>query len=305
MPVSPDLEVKSLRALIRVAEAGSISQAAASLGVTQSFLSRIIAGLERRLGSPLFYRTGRGVALTEVGEEVLPRARRIVLDCEQLLSDVRGRGSEPAGLVTLALMPTLTASVAEPLFDALRTQHPGIRLRMLEGFSASIAAWLADGRADIGLVSRYGKGTSRHDEVLNSSYLMLIGRREASLTRPVRFADLARMPLVLPAHPNGTRVAIDRVARKQGVALQVVVEADSLEAQKALMARQDCRTIADPRTFGKEIDSGIFQAWPLGTPRIERRVVISTTTHRPLSRVARVVTATIRRLFEEQTSKAR
>lgn len=305
MPDTADLDLKSLRAFIRVAEAGSISQAAIALGLTQSFLSRIVSGLERRLGNALFYRTGRGVALTEVGEEVLPRARLIVLDCEQLQSEIRGRGSEPAGLVTLALMPTLTASVAEPLFDVLRSSHPGIRLRMLEGFSASIAAWLAEGRADIGLVSRYGKGTSRHDEVLDTSHLMLIGRRETRPGRAVRFPELARMPLVLPAHPNGTRVAIDRVARRQGVVLQIAVEADSLEAQKALMARQGCRTIADPRTFGKEIDAGLLQAWPLGSPRIERRVVLSTTTHRSLSRVARVVSAAIRRLFEAQAVKGR
>jgi DNA-binding transcriptional LysR family regulator len=293
-----DIDLKDFRALIRVADAGSISQASVSLGLTQSFLSRVITGLERQLGSPLFYRTGRGVALTDLGEEVVPRARNLVLGCDQLIADVREHGREPAGLVTLALMPTLTGAVAESLFDTLRREHRGITLRMLEGFSASISAWLAEGRADIGLVSRYGKAAQR-DEVLSVSDLMLVspaGRSAAG--RTVRFQELAKLALVLPAPPNGTRLAIDRVARRLGVRLRIVVEADSLEAQKALVARQGCATITDPKTFEKEVASGQFEARTISNPRIERSVVISTTTHRPMSRASREVVAAIRRLFE-------
>jgi len=293
-----DIDLKDFRALIRVADAGSITQASVSLGLTQSFLSRVITRLERQLGSPLFYRTGRGVALTDLGEEVVPRARNLVLGCDQLIADVREHGREPAGLVTLALMPALTGAVAEPLFDALRREHGAITLRMLEGFSANISTWLAEGRADIGLVSRYGKASQR-DEVLSVSDLMLVcpaGRSAAG--RTVRFQELAKMALVLPAPPNGTRLAIDRVARRLGVRLHIVVEADSLEAQRALVARQGCATITDPKTFAKEVASGQFEARTISNPRIERSVVISTTTHRPMSRASREVVTAIRRLFE-------
>src|SRR5690606_5780650 len=104
---------------------------------------------------------------------------------------------------------------------------PGIRLRMLEGFSASISTWLAEGRADIGLVSRYGRA-ARHDEVLSTSDLMLVSRAGRAVpARTVRFQELAKVPLVLPAPPNGTRLAIDRAARKLGIRLDIAVEADS------------------------------------------------------------------------------
>lgn len=295
-----EIDVKGLRAVVRVADAGSISQAAISLGLTQSFLSRVIAGVEREVGAALFHRTGRGVALTEIGEELLPRARQVVGACDELVAEARERGREPAGLVTVALMPTLTSAVAEPLFDRLRSEHPGIKLRMLEGFSANISSWLAEGRADLGLVSRYGRTVSRGDEVLSTSNLMLIGRPgEIPPGRSVRFAELAKGPLVLPAHPNGTRVAIDRAAHRAGVRLDIVVEADSLEAQKALVLRQGCRTVSDPKTFAKEIAGGEMGALPITHPSIERRVVISTTTHHPLGRAARLVATTIRRLFDD------
>ena len=294
-----DVDVKGLRAIVRVADAGSISQAAISLGLTQSFLSRIVSGVEREVGAALFHRTGRGIALTELGVEVVSRARQVVAGCDELVAEARERGREPAGLVTVALMPTLTPAVAEPLFDRLRREHPGIRLRMLEGFSANIAAWLGEGRADIGLLSRYGRSASRGDEVLSTSDLMLVGRpRDMPQGKSVRFSEVGKGPLVLPALPNGTRIAIDRAAHKGGVRLEVVVEADSLEAQKALVLRQGCRTVSDPRTFSKEIAAGELRALAITHPRIERRVVISTTPHHPLGRAARVAVTTIRRLFD-------
>jgi LysR family nitrogen assimilation transcriptional regulator len=292
------LELKALQALVKVAELGNISQAAISLGLTQSSLSRIISAIERDFGSPLFYRTGRGVALTELGESTIPRIRNIVLSSEQLLADVRDGGQEPSGVVTLALMPTLTGAIAEPLFDEVQRNYPGIGLRMLEGFSANIAAWLGEGRADIGLLSRYGPADARQGEVLATSHLMLVGARGAEKSKStVRFRELDRFALVLPANPNGTRVAIERVARKLQVKLNVAVEADSLEAQKAIIGRHDCFTITDPKTVEAEVASGRFMARTIVAPKILRRVVISATNHRPLSRAARQVMTVIRRLY--------
>ncbi len=81
--------------------------------------------------------------------------------------------------------------------------------------------------------------------------------------------------------------------------LDIVVEADSLEAQRALVLRQGCRTVSHPKTFAKEIAGGDMGALPITHPSIERRVVISTTTHHPLGRAARLVATTIRRLLED------
>lgn len=289
------VEIKALRALLKVAELRNISQAANALGLTQSSLSRAVGALERDFGAPLFYRTGRGVTLTDIGEEIVPRARNVVLASEQLAADVRDRSSKPSGLVTLALMPALTGAIAEPLFGEVRRRFPGIALRMLEGFSANIVEWLADGRADIGVLSRYGKEDTAHEEVLAKSYLMLVGAAPIRAHgASVRFRELAKLPLVLPAHPNGTRIAIDRAARKVGIKLDVAVETDSLEAQKAITLGQGCYTIADERTVQKELRGGQLHAHALVAPRIERRVVVCSTRRRPLSRAARQVIAIIR-----------
>ena len=291
------MDLKALRAFVKVAELGSISQAAMALGLTQSSLSRIVAGLEKSFGSPLFYRTGRGVTLTDVGDAALPRARRIVIESEQLFAEVRDFGQEPSGVVTLGLMPSLMTSIAGPLYREVREHHPRITLRMLEGFSARVEEWLADGTADIGFVSRYRKADFRKGELLATSHLVLVGvPGESREPRSIRFRELARIPLVLPAIPNGLRIAVDAVAHRLGVKLNVVAEADSLEAQKAIISLRGCRTVLSLHTVQREVASGALAARAIVEPQMPRAIIISTTTQRPLSRAARQVIAVVRRL---------
>jgi DNA-binding transcriptional LysR family regulator len=292
------MEIETLRAFLKVAEIGSISAAAITMGLTQSSLSRTIAKLEEAFGGKLFHRTGRGLAITEAGLAALPRVRNIVAEFDELRAFLREEDKVSSGLVTLAIMPTLTAAVAGPLFDQVRRSHPGIRLQLLEGFSASISEWIANGRADIALVSRYSKSDARKDEILGVSHLMLVGSGpQAQGGRDITFREVSRLPLVLPGIPNGTRLAIDRVAGNAGVTLNVIAEADSLEAQKAMIGQPGCFTLLDLQAVQREIKLGLVHARPVVAPRIERIVVISTTPQRPVSRATKSVIAIIRRLY--------
>ncbi|MBE0615696.1 MAG: LysR family transcriptional regulator, partial [Burkholderiales bacterium] len=72
------MDLRRLRAFGAVAAHGSFSRAAAVLGLDASALSRQVALLERELGGRLFHRTGRGVALTELGERLAPLARALL-----------------------------------------------------------------------------------------------------------------------------------------------------------------------------------------------------------------------------------
>ncbi len=291
------MELKDLRAFVRVAEFANISQAAVSLGLTQSSVSRIIAALERDFGSPLFYRTGRGVALTETGQAALPKARSILVNSDQLIVDIRDFGQAPSGVVTVALLPWMMHNIAGDLFDEVRRTYPGITLRMIEGFSGRNEEWLADGRADIALIGRYRRTGSRGEEVLISSHLSLVGPRSKNAELPtITFRELAKVPLVLPSTPHGLRIAVNAMARSKRIKMNVVAEADSFEAQKAIVSRQGCFMVLSPETGERELASGVFHAREIVDPNMPRLVVMSTTTHRPLSRAAREVAGIVRRL---------
>lgn len=294
------MELRTLRAFVKVAEIGNISQAAALLGLTQPSLSRIIASLEHEFGGPLFYRTGRGVTLTEIGEAALPRARSIAINSDQLSADIRDLLKAPSGVVSVALLPSLMRDLAGDLFTEVRRLYPEVRLRMLEGFSSQIEEWLGDGRADIALLSRYRDGLASSEELLSASHLMLVG---SAGTQPrgetVEFGQLADLSLVLPAAPNGLRLAVDDVARRLRVSIRVIFEADSLQAQKEIIARERCFAVLSPQTIGKEVAQGLLEARRIVNPELPRLVVMSTTTQRPLSRAAREVSRIVRTLMGE------
>ena len=72
------MDIKQLQLLAELADAGSLSKVCATRGIAQSALSKQIAALETDLGAKLFYRTGRGVVLTELGKAMLPDRKSVV-----------------------------------------------------------------------------------------------------------------------------------------------------------------------------------------------------------------------------------
>lgn len=85
-----ELDVRSLRAFVAVAEELSFTKAAERLFIAQQAISRAIRQLEERLGTPLFVRTTRRVTLTPEGQRLLPRARRLVALHDELVDEVQG-----------------------------------------------------------------------------------------------------------------------------------------------------------------------------------------------------------------------
>src|SRR5690625_5084803 len=95
------LDLKSLYYFVRSAETGSFSQAALSCGVAQSALSRHIAHLEKLTEGPLFFRTGRGVKLTELGQKLLPKAINLLRETETFINEATNNKNEIKGEVKI------------------------------------------------------------------------------------------------------------------------------------------------------------------------------------------------------------
>lgn len=293
------MEISALRVFVKVAELGNLSQSATALGLTQPSVSRIISNLEKAFGGAVFYRTGRGVTLTEIGLSALPRARAIVSQSDQLVIDIRDLVDSPSGLVAIAMLPSLVEDYGGDIFDQVREQYPGVRLRFLEGFSSQIEEWLADGRADLGVLSRYQRRIGTQEQLVSESQLTLVGSADwSSKRRSISFSDLGQYPLILPANPNGLRLAVDDAARRQQVRLNVVAEADSLLAQKKITLRKGCFAILSAQTVANEVHLGLLNSVPLVKPTVPRLVVMATTTQRPLSRAARAITRLVRSVIE-------
>jgi LysR family transcriptional regulator for bpeEF and oprC len=90
--------LNALQLFVRVAEAGSLTKAAAVLGIGQPAVSKQMAALEKRLGAQLINRTARGLSLTAAGQDYYESAVRLLQEFEDAEDRVGRRQASPAGL---------------------------------------------------------------------------------------------------------------------------------------------------------------------------------------------------------------
>lgn len=287
-----------LSVFLTVAKEGSLTRAAAILGQAQSAVSRQISKLESECGGRLFHRTGRGVSLSDLGSRVLPRMEALVREAQELSSATHKFSHSPTGNVRIGALPSLYPLLIIPIFLHLRSTLPGIRLQVFEGSAGQIDQWLSNGYVDIGLPYRYGKHLSSDVEPLARVSSFLLGCSGDTLTSnpTIRFAKLAGVPLVLPVAPSGIRLALDQLSKRAGITLNVVIEADSIQIQKALARLGGIYSVLPAHSASEELDAGTLQASRIVEPEIDRTIVIGITTARPASRATVHVARLIRTL---------
>lgn len=292
------LDLAALRAFCAIAEHGSLTRAAAALGVAQSALSRRIAALERRLEGRLFHRTGRGADLTELGHRLRPRARAILAEGDALLEEARGERASPAGTVELGMVPAASRPVLSALTARLRRDYPRIRLRAVEGYSGQVEEWLAVGRVDLGLFNRYGKGAVRGAEVfLEADIVLVLPRGAHGLRGPeLPFRALAGVPLVLPPSPNSLVTALLDIAHRQRMALDIALEAGAPAMIRDAVANAGLGTLVPRHLAQRDYAEGAFTVARVVKPSLRQRTWLAWTTRRPASVAARVVGRLIREL---------
>ena len=148
------METEKIRVLLQVLELGTLSVAAEKLGYTPSGLSRSIASLEQETGLTLLIRERRGVRPTPACEAMLPAWRRLLAaqeQADQALAALLGldRGRLRIGSSYGSYLPMLARLVSE-----FSRQWPGIRVELFEGTSSELGDAVADGQADLALISR-------------------------------------------------------------------------------------------------------------------------------------------------------
>lgn len=144
-----DLEIRHLRVLTAVAEAGSISKAAAALGYTQPAITAQLQRIERALGHPLFARDGSGARPTALGAIVLTHAQNILAMHDDLMRDVRRRHPDD-DLSTLRLGSSPSPLTAA-MVTAARELFAGTEVSLHISSEEEMLELLATGRLEFGL----------------------------------------------------------------------------------------------------------------------------------------------------------
>lgn len=120
------MDTSKLLAFVATAEAGSLSSAARRLGVQLSTVSRQLRDLEEEVGAPLLARTGRGMRLTDAGEQFLTRARHVLHELDAAVAEARGAQGSPIAQLRLSAPLELSLRLLPGVLVALVAQNPGL-----------------------------------------------------------------------------------------------------------------------------------------------------------------------------------
>jgi DNA-binding transcriptional LysR family regulator len=147
-----DLSLTGLRVLREVAASGSFTAAAASLGYTQSAVSRQVASLESAAGTPLFEREARGVTPTDAGAVLLRHAGTVLDEVDQAQRELEGLSATATGRLRVGAFPTAVASLLPRALAAFRLRRPGVDVALREGSSPSQLGRVRSGTADLAVI---------------------------------------------------------------------------------------------------------------------------------------------------------
>jgi DNA-binding transcriptional LysR family regulator len=147
-----DVSLTALRVLRAVAEQGTFTAAAASLGYTQSAVSRQIAAIERAAGAQLLERRRDGVRLTAAGRVVMRRATVVLDEIDATARELSGLPGQ-AGTVRLGWFPSAGAVLLPTALAALRRTDPGLDVVTREGTTPALVRALRAGSLDLALLA--------------------------------------------------------------------------------------------------------------------------------------------------------
>lgn len=146
-----DVSLAGLRVVREIAERGTFTAAAASLGYTQSAVSRQVAAVERAAGGAVFERRREGVRLTATGRVILKYAASVLEAIDAADRELRGLPAE-TGTVRLGAFPSAGAALLPRALTLLRRKHPGITVVTRDGGTPALVRALRAGSLDLAVL---------------------------------------------------------------------------------------------------------------------------------------------------------
>ncbi|MFQ3660923.1 MAG: LysR family transcriptional regulator [Chloroflexaceae bacterium] len=285
------LDLYKLEIFARVAEAGSISQAATQLRMTQSGVSQHIKALEDSLGTPLFERGRRGVRLTPAGQQLYDYSEaifRLVAEAELAVTDVRGLRE---GRLTIGATPGVSAYLLPEWVQAFGERYPNLTVIAQTATTPVLIGELRGGHMDLAVIEGELDGETIFDLSVRAlqefDQYVVLGRQHPWWERPViALEELAGQPMVTRQTGSQTRVWLDQTLREHALTPRLVAELDNLESIKRMVMLSASLTVLPLYTVRAEVELDMLRAIPIQGRPLRRTLRLLWRAGRPLGPVA-------------------
>ena len=292
MDIKDHLKLRDMRFLAALAEAGSMAKAAAELGVTQSAVSQVIAGMEAVLGVQLFDRSQRGVTPTIYGEALIRRGRAALDEVRTGLQEVAVLKSEGTGLIRIGCPETLAASVLPLAIETFAKTYPAVTVEVETFTGAEAAGKLLDRSIDL-VLARDGPGLEALSGSADFSVLRLFedklgivvgaSSRWAKI-RKLKLEDLDGAPWIVLPYGWGEGVLPAAFAAKGLPAPHIALKTFSIHLRLHLLATGQYVTALPRSVFRLHADRFGLKELAIDLPPIPYGVALVTLKDRTQTR---------------------
>jgi DNA-binding transcriptional LysR family regulator len=233
------LDIANLQAFVEVANSGSFSAAAEKLHLTQPAVSRRIASLEAGLEARVFDRIGRRATLTGAGRALLPRAKALLDDAEDIRRTLTNLSQGVAGTLSLGTSHHIGLHRLPPVLRRYHREYPQVRLDLRFMDSESACAEVERGSLELAVVTLPTAPSPRleltpiwHDPL----HFVVARDHPLAASAHLTLAALLACPAVLPERGTFTRGILERALAPEPQRIQVGLSTNYLETLKMLVS---------------------------------------------------------------------
>ena len=226
------MDSQALQAFLAVADSGSFTAAGEALFLTQPAVSKRISQLEQHLGARLFDRLGRQIQLTEAGRALLPQARRVLRDMEDMSRTIHNLSDQVSGRLRIGTSHHIGLHRLPGVLRQFSRDYPRVQLDI--HFIDSEEAWegVLEGDLELGVVTLPPEPDPRgHSETIWDDPLVFMAAPDHPLASQdsVSLQALTGYSALLPAPITFTRRIVEDLFRDAGLKLDIAMSTNYLE----------------------------------------------------------------------------
>src|SRR5450830_1117977 len=259
------LQETAVRYFLEVVRRASITEAAQTLNVASSAISRQIARLEDELDTQLFERVSRGMKPNAAGELLAAHALRAQLETERVGNELLALKGLRRGEVKLASTEGFALDFLPTAIEHFRRRHGGIRFQLSVGSAGDVAQAIREGAVDIGLTFTMAPDRDIKVEYAQRAPILAVMHPTHPLAtrKQVVLSELTAYPLALPQKNITMRRLIDACCSRKNLLLEPTLTSDSINALLGFVLAGDGVGFSAGLPIRKLIQNGQLAALPI------------------------------------------
>ena len=273
------MSVSRFRYFLKVAKSGSIREAAETVYVAPSAISRQISKLEEEFGADLLEPHGRGIRLTAAGEALAVHAATIIDALELARSDIDALVGLRRGHIRTWSVEGSINEVVMRAVKAFQQKYPMVTHELIQASSDRILQALEEGDADLGVTFHPPKISDLRvlASGVHSLYAVASPSHAACNVSELSMATLAEYPLALPESTFGLRHLLDAAGEAAGVRLRPFLITNSVEALRTFARLGIGLTILPAFAVAHDVRHGVLRTLPLKdmAPHVARTAILT------------------------------